>query len=119
MLFKAKKNKQILFTSIKVILFLGIGFLLYNQINSIDTSQWEEFELEYPIYIVIALLFMPVNQLMEFLKWKSTIDAIGMTTDRSTRWNSFLAGVVAGMLTPNMIGNFLGRMFYFQRRSMT
>jgi hypothetical protein len=59
---------------------------------------------------------VPLNWWLEYLKWKVTLDAAEVTTLTITKRNSFLAGIVTGMLTPNMLGNFLGRMYYFQRR---
>ena len=31
--------------------------------------------------------------------------------------NSFFAGLITGLLTPNMVGNFVGRLYYFHKDS--
>lgn len=48
-----------------------------------------------------------------------TINIVEQTTTRSIRIQSFFAGLITGMLTPNMIGNFIGRVYYFDRSKRT
>jgi hypothetical protein len=50
------------------------------------------------------------------MKWKLTLSTIGTDSDKKTRVQSFFAGIVTGILTPNMIGNFIGRFYYFERK---
>jgi hypothetical protein len=55
------------------------------------------------------------NIWLAYLKWRVTVNIIDTNTDVTTIRYSFFAGLVTGMLTPNMVGNFIGRCFYFNR----
>jgi hypothetical protein len=59
---------------------------------------------------------MPVNWMFEYFKWRQTLKVSEARITEQATLHSFLAGIITGMLTPNMLGNFVGRMFYFQRR---
>ena len=63
----------------------------------------------------MIILVIP-NLGIEFLKWRLTLKTLSISSDNSTRIQSFFAGIVTGMVTPNMLGNFIGRFYYFQRR---
>ena len=58
---------------------------------------------------------MPLNWCFEWLKWKEVVRFSGDKPTIQQRYHSFWAGIVSGMLTPNMLGNFLGRIYYFKR----
>jgi hypothetical protein len=57
-----------------------------------------------------------LNWWLEYRKWQLTLRIAGISERGEVVRNSFFAGMVTGMITPNMLGNFVGRMFYFQRR---
>ena len=99
-----------------MILFLGVLFLLYQQISGIKDSQWSAFHLEYPSILVLSVLLVFVNHYFAYLKWKVTLETIGIPSTKTIRLQSFFAGLVTGMVTPNMIGNFIGRFYYFDRK---
>lgn len=113
---KTKKNHKTLFVFIKLILFAVVLFLLYKQIREVDEKQWEDFHIMHPLAFVITLLLTIPNIGFAFLKWKLTLKTIGVKTEKRQRVQSFFAGVVTGMLTPNMLGNFIGRFYYFDRK---
>jgi hypothetical protein len=112
---KATKNQQIWFNVLKGILFLGVTYLFWGQIKKAGISI-QSIELKSSLSFLIALLLVPINWWLEFLKWKFTLQVAEVPSPEKVRSQSFLAGIVTGMLTPNMLGNFLGRMYYFQRR---
>lgn len=47
--------------------------------------------------------------------WLIIINRAEIDSDKRSRIESFFAGLITGMLTPNMIGNFLGRLYYFNK----
>lgn len=51
---------------------------------------------------------------MVYLMWKATIRTASIEVEKTTKIQSFFAGILTGLVTPNMIGNFLGRMYYFR-----
>jgi uncharacterized membrane protein YbhN (UPF0104 family) len=65
---------------------------------------------------LLAFLLVPLNWFCEWQKWRITLKAAEVRSTNRLAFNAFLAGIVSGMLTPNMLGNFIGRIFYFQRR---
>lgn len=62
------------------------------------------------------ILLMPLNYFFEWKKWRATIDTLHTDFGIQTNFQAFLAGIVTAMVTPNMQGNFLGRMYYYPRR---
>lgn len=112
---KTNKNQKILFFSLKLILFAGVLFLLYKQLNDVDESTWSDFELVNPWALVVAVILIYPNIWFAYVKWKVTLNVMGEDTDRKRTIQSFFAGIVMGMVTPNMIGNFIGRFYYFAK----
>lgn len=112
---KATKNQQIWFSALKLILFLGVVLVFWKQINKAGITSLS-LEIKSVWAFVLTIILVPVNWWLEYLKWKLTLEAADVSTPNPIKRQSFLAGIVTGMLTPNMLGNFLGRMYYFQRR---
>lgn len=113
---KSKQNQKNLFTFIKLILFIGVLGIIYWQIEHFDDGAWDAFHLERPLSLIFAILLVVVNIWLAYLKWKITLHIVAPETSTKTAVHSFFAGVVTGMLTPNMIGNFIGRFYYFERK---
>lgn len=53
---------------------------------------------------------------MAFMNWKITLKIMQLASDKRRNRQSFFAGLVTGMLTPNMAGNFIGRLYYFEKQ---
>jgi hypothetical protein len=84
------------------------------QLKKVDWNK-ESIHLDHPMFFVLVLLLVPLNWLFEWWKWKSTLSVLEINPTKKVMIHSFFAGIVTGMLTPNMLGNFIGRMYYFQR----
>lgn len=113
---KATKNRKNLFLFIKILLFLAVAFLCYFQFSKINfTESFDKIELNLQPFIGMVLL-LPLNYFFEWKKWSAVLDTIDTDVGIRTNFQAFMAGIVTGMLTPNMQGNFLGRMYYFPRR---
>jgi hypothetical protein len=67
-------------------------------------------------YILSALLLMPINWYLELLKWKVIVQTI-QNSNWKTLIQSLLSGISTGMVTPNRIGNFIGRIIYYPPRN--
>ncbi len=113
---KAKKNIEVFTFLLKILLFFALVWLFFNQIKRIDWSTWSDVTLQSPFLLVVVIILVFVNWGFEFAKWNVVLGFSGVRTSWKIRFRSFLAGIITGLLTPNMIGNFIGRMFYFQRR---
>lgn len=110
-----QKNQTISFL-VKILLFFGVIWLFYNQIIKIDWSEIDEIQIQKPLFLIATILLVFVNWFFEYLKWDEVLKVSESNVSLKIRIKSFLAGIVTGFLTPNMLGNFIGRMFYFQRR---
>jgi hypothetical protein len=109
------KKQRIIFIFLKMILFLLLLVFFYFQFKKINWNA-ETVYLEKPFFVLFALLLVPVNWFFEWLKWLFTVRVLQITVSRQTQKHAFLAGIVSGMLTPNMLGNFIGRIYYFERK---
>ena len=96
------------------LIFTGIVFaIFYTQLKKIDCKDLHAISIVQPISLVCATLLAFVNQFLEYRKWKSTLTFL----DESTQTvQSYLAGVLTGFLTPSLLGNFIGRMYYYPRK---
>ena len=70
----------------------------------------------HPFSLIIAIVLVFPNIWLAYAKWKLTLSTIGVESNLKSRVQSFFAGIVTGMLTPNMLGNFIGRFYYFDQK---
>ncbi len=112
-MYKTIKNSPILLLFVKLI-FTGIVLaIIYTQLKKIDWKDLHAISIVQPISLVCALLLAFVNQFFEYRKWKATLTFLEETTQTV---QSYLAGVLTGFLTPSLLGNFIGRMYYYPRK---
>ena len=96
------------------LIFTGIVLaIIYTQLKKIDWKDLHAISIIEPISLVCALLLAFVNQFLEYRKWKSTLTFLEESTQTV---QSYLAGVLTGFLTPSLLGNFIGRMYYYPRK---
>jgi hypothetical protein len=98
-----------------MIAFLVLIYFLVQSLNKVDWNQ-QSIQLNQPLALVFAIILIPVNWLFEWMKWKATLRFSSVSTTNSVAFQAFCSGIVTGMLTPNMQGNFLGRIYYFDRK---
>lgn len=101
---------------IKILLFFSVIWLFSNQIKRITWEEWNAVEIQhFPLLLlVIGLVF--VNWGLEYVKWNLLLKTAQISSNQPQKVKAFLAGILTGLLTPNLLGNFIGRLFYFQRR---
>lgn len=99
-----------------MLLFLSVLLLIYFQIERFKASAWSSFELQSSISLILAIGLVYLNIWIAYIQWKVTLKVVVPKTEIITRYQSFFAGIVTGIVTPNMIGNFIGRLYYFQRK---
>ena len=96
------------------LIFTGIVFVIfYNQLQKIAWKNIQAISIVNPIPLGLAIVLAFVNQYLEFRKWKATLNFI---QESSQQVQSYLAGVLTGFLTPSLLGNFIGRMYYYPRK---
>lgn len=97
---------------LKLGVFAVLSFILFEKINGFPNG----FQPPSNINIGLVILFlslMPLNWFIEWLKWKTIVASKNISL--RVRWHSFLSGIVSGVVTPAYAGNFIGRIFYFDK----
>ena len=116
MVFKNLKLRKSLLWSVKILVFLLVLYIFIIQLNKISNKDITELTILNFWYIFFAILLVPINWGLEFLKWFYTVKSIDSNIRTSQITQSLLAGISTGFVTPNRLGNFIGRMFYFKGR---
>lgn len=111
-MYKSIKNSPILSLFVKLIFTSVVLYIFYKQINKLSWVEIKKINIQNPIPFVIAILLSIVNQYLEYSKWKNTLKFIH---ESKYKIQSYLAGALTGFLTPSLLGNFIGRMYYYPR----
>lgn len=114
------KNLKIVFkTSIGLILFLWMAYSLYHQIRHQPNLKSTVNELEHILSqngltgLAIVLVLMISNWSIEAMKWRLLLS--GTETFSFLRsLQSVLTGVAVSLITPNRIGEYMGRILYLR-----
>ncbi len=96
-------------------MFAVVGYVIYLQFEGIEANKWEDFSIKNPFSFIVAIVLVVPNMWMAFMKWKVILQLLGIANDKKRNVHSFFAGLVTGMITPNMMGNFIGRFYYFDK----
>ncbi len=112
------KNRWLNWT-VKVVLFLGVGYGLYNHIFGKENLDelWESFlyQLQYanPIWLILTILLSPVTIILEAYKWRIPIQKV----IQPSLWEMvkcIFAGQTFAIWTPNRIGDLGGRLVFLK-----
>lgn len=113
---KYHKIKKFLLTALKIVLFGLLVFLIVFQIKAKGDSGslWENFVSHFswrrfPL-LIIAIALMPLNWLLESIKWRTFIITFQKDFSLSKAFQSILCGTFFAFITPNRIGEFGGRL---------
>ena len=112
---KTKQFRSILLLMLKLGVLCAVAFVLFQKINAFPSG----FKLPGKMDPSLAALFlgiMPLNWFVEWLKWKAIVAQKKIHS--SIRWHSFLSGIISSVITPAYAGNFIGRMFYFDKKPL-
>ena len=108
MIFKNKKFNLIIKISISLLLILSIYWHVNKRENLNELIDVFFLQLQYASWhwLLIGLLLMPLNWLLEALKWKQFAWQ-GLSVSQA--FKATLAGTTLAMFTPNRIGDYGGR----------
>ncbi|MEX2483504.1 MAG: lysylphosphatidylglycerol synthase domain-containing protein [Brumimicrobium sp.] len=115
--FQNLKVRKSLLWSVKILVFLFVVYIFLQQLTQISFEDFNELAITNVWYIVIAVVLVPINWGLELLKWYFTVKSIDRNVPWSKMVQSLLAGISTGFVTPNRLGNFIGRMLYFKGRN--
>lgn len=99
---------------IKVIVFIGVCLALYIKLKDFSVEEIEEIHIGNWVYFLTAVGLMIVNWGIELIKWSLITKPFRENRRKIVLVRSLFAGIATGIVTPNRLGNFLGRMLYFK-----
>lgn len=104
---RIKKNKFLIKLVFGLALLLFIGWKVSNSLlnNEFDSLTFSD---DSTIVLTSVFLLMPLNWLLESVKWQRLLNGIVHQPFLKTILDVF-AGISTSLLTPNRIGNFIGR----------
>ncbi len=99
-----------------MVLVAALGYHLHGLTNSLDWSAFGGALLqpERLVFLVVAVLLMPLNWYLEARKWHPLLTAF-LPWDFSRTWRTVIAGVSVSAATPNRIGEIGGRMMVAEK----
>ncbi len=89
---------------------------LQSRLNSIDVSHLVQMLLNCPLYLLIIFILMPINWLVETLKWNRLI-SIFQKFSLSKAYKVVLASLSFSLITPNRIGDFAVRLILVEKQN--
>ena len=90
--------------------FLAYKLLTFNQYDEL-LEQWKQLPLSQFWWLGGVFVLLPLNWLLEAAKWKQLVSKIQILS----LWNALkgvMAGISTGFLTPNRVGELVGRVLY-------
>lgn len=96
---------------VKVFITVLLAFVIYQTICRYRNELvWPAIKIENIFYVVAALLLMPINWLLESMRWQNVMNVIGLNVKLKKSIQSTLAGLTLSLMTPFRIGDYIGRM---------
>lgn len=108
------KVRKTLVWTLKLVLFIGVLYFFVQQVLRIEFRHFQSIYLSQPFYLIAVVLLLPVNWGLELLKWQRILKANHIDYSLKALFQSLFSGVTTGIITPNRIGNFIGRMIFFK-----
>ncbi|MEQ8928079.1 MAG: hypothetical protein RLO81_19840 [Fulvivirga sp.] len=117
----SRTSYKVYIVAAKIVVLAIIGYLLFDKLKTQDNLFMKLYESTYSLLtnkylsLILVLFLMPINWLLEALKWKilvSKISAISLTDSL----RGVLAGLTLSFATPHGIGDYFGRILSVQQR---
>ena len=115
----SNKTKQYLTLIIKLTIVFGAFYFIYEKLANDDKLSWNQFsgilqEKFTSTWLIFMLGFSFLNRFLEILKWQNLVEEVKKIS-LYTATKQVLAGVTAGLFTPNGIGEYAGKALYFPK----
>lgn len=115
----SNKTKQYLTLIIKLTIVFGAFYFIYEKLANDDKLSWNQFsgilqEKFTSTWLIFMLGFSVLNRFLEILKWQNLVEVVERIS-LYTATKQVLAGVTAGLFTPNGIGEYAGKALYFPK----
>ncbi len=105
-----RKNWRLL---LKIGVFLFALYLLSRQLVKIEWSAVQNLEILSYSYLLYAIILVVFNWGLELFKWFVIVRSFDQKSPFSKIKASLLSGIATGFVTPNRLGNFIGRIVFF------
>lgn len=116
-----KKHKYKIFLSIALIL-ISYGYIIYiiNDFIKYNKHYLSSIQInkEQYVLLVFVLLLMPINWLLESIKWRELIKEIQQINYLQS-FKAVFSGITIGIFTPNRIGEIGGRILFLEKGKRT
>lgn len=115
-----KPNKYLNFwvkLIIGLVVIAFVGWKIYQMMKSESYKGPFETQFTWPL-ITVVLALMVVNWSIETVKWKALMQTLKPLTFKEA-FASVLAGISTGIITPNRLGNFIGRTMLLEKEIKT
>ncbi len=110
------KSKSIIVFILKIL--FAVGLLVYF-IDKINITEIENSIISANLFFLfIAILLLPLNLYLQFLKWQLTCKTVLNENDNSKILSSLFYGLSAGAFTPARIGEYFGRGIALKEKSI-
>jgi len=111
-LVKTTKKGRVIFTFIKCIILICFLFALYFQLKRVPDLGINKLVFQ-AHYFLLAIALTPLNWYVEWKKWLLTLKENNLAQKNAL--TPFFTGMISGFLTPGFPGNFLGRIYYYEK----
>lgn len=118
MIIIADKVKHLLVFAIKILIVLGAFYFIYNQLVHNPKLDWQKIQklvFQKATFLgVITMFFLSfVNRFLEIIKWQNLVSTFkSISLAEATK--QVLSALTAGLFTPNGLGEYAGKAFYFK-----
>jgi len=114
------KTKQYLTFFTKVLIVCLAFYVIYDKLAHNDQMNWSQFQhiLQNKLtfgWLVFMFFLSFLNRFLEILKWQNLVGFIKTISIKKAS-KQVLAGLTAGLFTPNGIGEYAGKALYFKRK---
>jgi len=102
---------------LKVVVSLSLIYLIYRQVlakedlTSFMASVQSQIATSNPLWLIAAILLIPFNFIFENMKWRTLLKGV-QPSPFWTSMKAILCGSTLGIVTPNRLGEYGGRVLY-------
>ncbi len=117
------KTKQFSVQLIKILIVVGAFYFIYDELANNDKLDWNKFLVVFKknqsvlgIIFIVYLSFQ--NRFLEILKWQNLVATFKIISI-SEATKQVLAALTAGLFTPNGVGEYAGKVLYYEKEKAT
>ncbi len=102
--------------TLKILLGVALIWLFYHQLQLGNLKSLQAIDRSNSFYILLGLtlLFMPLNWILEAIKWKYMLSDV-LSVSRRGALIQVLKGITVGIMTPGRLGDYGGRLIHLDK----